>query len=109
VDRRPIDPPPILQLRVFSQNDGSELRQFSLSPYFVMHASLLHPEKEECVHMFKDGKERTTNGCTVSGMHRLRDDQGIEGSFFVFPDLSVRAEGEWRLHFSLYEMSRYVK
>lgn len=32
-----------------------------------------------------------------------------DGGFFVFGDLSVKVEGEYRLRFSLFEMRKYVK
>lgn len=31
-----------------------------------------------------------------------------DGGFFVFGDLSVKVEGEYRLRFSLFEMRKYV-
>ena len=32
-----------------------------------------------------------------------------DGGFFVFPDLSVKIEGDFRLRFSLFEMGKYVR
>ena len=32
----------------------------------------------------------------------------VDGGFFVFPDLSVKIEGDFRLRFSLFEMGRSV-
>ena len=33
----------------------------------------------------------------------------LDGGFFVFGDLSVRLEGEFRLRFGLFEMKKFVK
>ena len=32
----------------------------------------------------------------------------LDGGFFVFGDLSVKVEGDYRLRFSLYEMLKWV-
>jgi len=46
---------------------------------------------------------RVLTGSLVSSMYLLTDLDGNEGAFFVFPDLSVRIEGTYRLKFSLIE------
>lgn len=46
----------------------------------------------------------TLAGTLVSSLHRLKDTDNIDGAFFVFGDLSVKHEGNFRLQFSLYEM-----
>ncbi|KAI8149394.1 velvet factor-domain-containing protein [Fennellomyces sp. T-0311] len=43
-------------------------------------------------------------GTTVSSLYRLRDMDNTDGGFFVFGDLSVRKEGDYKLHFSLFEI-----
>ena len=64
-------------------------------------------------------------GTLVSSLHRLKDIDNtgkynfninfytntqthLDGGFFVFPDLSVKIEGDFRLCFSLFEMGRSV-
>lgn len=64
-------------------------------------------------------------GTLVSSLHRLKDvdnsgrssshspqiirsSLALDGGFFVFGDLSVKVEGEFRLRFSLFEMRKYV-
>lgn len=39
----------------------------------------------------------------------MADPSRSDGGFFVFGDLSVKVEGEFRLRFSLFEMCKYVK
>ncbi|KAJ3914542.1 hypothetical protein F5877DRAFT_92676 [Lentinula edodes] len=64
-DRRPIDPPPIVQLRVV------------------------------------DPLQRS-NSSSNPGGHPQHGNE--DAGFFVFPDLSVRTEGSYRLKLSLYEV-----
>jgi hypothetical protein len=54
--------------------------------------------------LLRDQKTRTTTGSIVSSLYRLKDVDNKEGGFFVFPDLSVRMEGDYRLKFSLFEI-----
>ena len=122
-DRRPIDPPPIVELRIRNRSDatrqgrgdghasspdsssGSPPPSFQPSPYFFMFAALVAPQADNEMHLLKDGKTRTTVGSVVSSLYTLKDpDKGCETGFFVFPDLSVRTEGSYRLKLSLFEV-----
>ncbi|RKO87244.1 velvet factor [Blyttiomyces helicus] len=69
-----------------------------------MYASLISPDSEEELHLLRDGKTRSTTGSIVSSLYRLKDLDNKDGAFFVFPDLSVRMEGSYRLKFSLFEI-----
>lgn len=87
-----------------------------------MHASLVEKDTREDVllikdtrskedmHLFKDNRTKATTGSSVSSLYPLKDIEGNgqESGFFVFPDLSVRMEGTYRLKFCLYEMVGYV-
>ncbi|KAI8142609.1 velvet factor [Fennellomyces sp. T-0311] len=44
-------------------------------------------------------------GQTVSSMYKLKDYDNNDGGFFVFGDLSVRIEGQFRLRFTLFEIT----
>ncbi|KAF9947607.1 hypothetical protein BGZ70_002601, partial [Mortierella alpina] len=123
-DRRPIDPPPIVQLIVKTppSSGGSKTNNgftsYLQNPYYFMHASLVEKDTREDVllikdtrskedmHFFKDNRTKATTGSSVSSLYPLKDfeDNGTESGFFVFPDLSVRMEGTYRLKFCLYEM-----
>ncbi|KAF9094552.1 hypothetical protein BGX23_001930 [Mortierella sp. AD031] len=88
------------------------------NPYYFMHASLVEKDTREDVllikdtrskedmHLFKDNRTKATTGSSVSSLYPLKDIEGNgqESGFFVFPDLSVRMEGTYRLKFCLYEM-----
>ncbi|KAJ3573235.1 hypothetical protein NP233_g2570 [Leucocoprinus birnbaumii] len=149
-DRRPIDPPPIVQLRVIdplstsSSNSTSTGHNMSSSshsppssppppathshypnhepgpptdaaayaqsylqnPYYFMFASLAKPDDDTELHWLKDGRTRCTTGSVVSSLYHLKDPQhnNEDAGFFVFPDLSVRTEGSYRLKLSLFEV-----
>jgi len=92
---------------------------FLQNPYYFMHASLVEKDTSEDVlllkdtrskedmHLFKDNRTKATTGSSVSSLFPLKDiedSNGAESGFFVFPDLSVRMEGVYRLKFSLYEI-----
>ncbi|TFK99871.1 velvet factor-domain-containing protein [Pterulicium gracile] len=113
-DRRPIDPPPIVQLRVIDPpvdpNDphsGHDPTAFLQNPYYFMFACLAKPDDDTELHWLKDGRTKCTTGSVVSSLYHLRDAESADNAdvgFFVFPDLSVRTEGSYRLKLSLYEI-----
>lgn len=77
------------------------------NPYFLMVASLTPPDRDEELHHLKDGKTVATTGSTVSSLYHLKLENNEDAALFVFPDLSVRTEGSYRLKFTLYEMVGY--
>ncbi|RFU27731.1 hypothetical protein B7463_g8607, partial [Scytalidium lignicola] len=98
-DRKPVDPPPIIQLKISHGSDPNQ--NYLQSPYFFMTCSLVgladgRPTPE--------GLSGALGGTVVSSLHRLKDTDNQDGAFFVFGDLSVKLEGQFRLQFSLYEM-----
>ncbi|KAF7722292.1 hypothetical protein EC973_003476 [Apophysomyces ossiformis] len=48
--------------------------------------------------------EEYLSGSTVSSLYRLRDIDDTDGGFFVFGDMAVKKEGQYKLHFSLFEI-----
>ncbi|KAI8969090.1 velvet factor-domain-containing protein [Mycotypha africana] len=104
-DRRPIDPPPIVQLKVIDNKlPPSERNTYLQNPYYFMYASLMAADLDEELHLLKDGKTRSTTGSVVSSLYHLKDIDNTDAGFFVFPDLSVRMEGSYRLKLSLFEI-----
>ncbi|CDH54602.1 related to velvet a protein [Lichtheimia corymbifera JMRC:FSU:9682] len=104
-DRRPIDPPPIVQLKVNDPNlPSSDQHSFLQNPYYFMYASLMAADLDEELHLLRDGKTRSTTGSVVSSLYHLKDIDNSDAGFFVFPDLSVRVEGHYRLKLSLFEI-----
>ncbi|KEZ39521.1 hypothetical protein SAPIO_CDS9396 [Scedosporium apiospermum] len=96
-DRKPVDPPPILQLEVPPQNN-----HILQSPYHFVMAFLID-EKEDTPVSCQNGNPLF--GTQVSSLHKLKDTNNQDGGFFVFGDLSVKVEGKFRLKFTLYEVS----
>jgi hypothetical protein len=74
------------------------------NPYYFVYASLVSPDSGEEIHLLRDGRTRATTGSVVSSLYHLKDIDNTDGGFFVFPDLSVRTEGIYRLKFSLFEI-----
>ncbi|KAJ1935641.1 hypothetical protein EC988_008419, partial [Linderina pennispora] len=103
LDRRPIDPPPILQLLVHDSADPFS-QSFTVSPSYFMHVQLMDEAGEQVIRQIKGHKADAMAGSMVSPLHTLRDESMAQGAYFVFSDLSVRMEGSFRLRFDLFEL-----
>ncbi|OAG11883.1 uncharacterized protein CC84DRAFT_1068987, partial [Paraphaeosphaeria sporulosa] len=97
--RKPVDPPPIVQLKVNSDVEASQ--HFLQSPYLFMVADLWKADRDE-----RCGDHGASNlyGGLCSSLHRLKDVDNKDGAFFIFGDISVKLTGTFRLHFSLYDL-----
>ncbi|KAG2228109.1 hypothetical protein INT45_009155, partial [Circinella minor] len=104
VDRRPIDPPPIVQLRFNGQESDEALQ--NISPYIFLVAVLVSAQHdgEDISPPRIDFHSKLTIGRTVSSLYLLRDLDDTEGAFFVFSDISVRVDGHYRLRMCLFEI-----
>ena len=98
-DRKPVDPPPIIQMRIDSDVDRTN--NYLQSPYFFMSVTLWDPEENRAAPW---AQHATLAGTLVSSLHRLKDIDDNDGGFFVFGDLSVKIEGWWRLCFDLFQL-----
>lgn len=96
--RKPVDPPPIIQLKVKSQADPQG--HYMQSPYLIMIADLWHPEENEA------NRDKALSGTICSSLHRLKDVDNKDGAFFVFGDISIKQQGEHRLRFSLFDIHK---
>ncbi|PHH61977.1 hypothetical protein CDD81_7668 [Ophiocordyceps australis] len=107
-DRRPVDPPPVVELRIIegpSLDEGKDIT-FDYNANFFLYASL------EQARSLTHGRVQTPaasnppilTGVPASGMAYL--DRPAEAGYFIFPDLSVRHEGYFRLSFSLFETTK---
>ncbi|KAM4060561.1 velvet factor domain-containing protein [Hirsutella rhossiliensis] len=110
-DRRPVDPPPVVELRIIegpSVDEGKDIT-FDYNANFFLYASL------EQARNVAHGRVQTPaasnppilTGVPASGMAYL--DRPAEAGYFIFPDLSVRHEGYFRLSFSLFETTKEEK
>ncbi|KAI1135904.1 velvet factor-domain-containing protein [Hypoxylon sp. FL0543] len=105
-DRRPVDPPPVVTLRVFEGEhfEGARDITFDYNVDFFCYASLEHarPMAHGRVQTPAATSPPVLTGFPVSGCCYL--DRPDPAGYFLFPDLSVRHEGRYRLVFSLYEL-----
>ncbi|KAK2732830.1 hypothetical protein FQN57_002472 [Myotisia sp. PD_48] len=100
-ERKPVDPPPIIQLRV--RDEADPVHNYLQSPYYFMCCTLYHATEDRPAPVVS---ANALTGTLVSSLHRLKDIDNQDGGFFVFGDLSIRMEGEFRLMFDLYEMRK---
>ncbi|KAI9049125.1 hypothetical protein LZ554_006973 [Drepanopeziza brunnea f. sp. 'monogermtubi'] len=100
-EKSPIDPPPIVELKVDPRQDPAQ--GFLHSPYLLMICSIL-PETNQHQDSNTAG---AISGQLTSTLQRLKDSKApnaSDGAFFVFGDMQTRQAGKFRLQFSLYEM-----
>ncbi|EZF28521.1 hypothetical protein H101_07798, partial [Trichophyton interdigitale H6] len=105
-DRRPVDPPPIVEMRIFESDPNNDMQKtditFSYNANFFLFATL--EWARPYAHGRVQGQPPTCpvlTGVPVAGIAYL--DRPSQAGYFIFPDLSVRHEGLYRLNFSLYE------
>ncbi|KAJ8658696.1 hypothetical protein O0I10_005736 [Lichtheimia ornata] len=121
-DKRPIDPPVILQLHKETQgtlhrvstvdNVGLFVVQCQLYSEdgkhlcdHVFHPATIHPPQQGVLSFQEPVLYRNLLGVVVSNGYQLLDIHGDPGIFFVFQDLSVRTEGRYRLKFLFIDLS----
>ncbi|KAL2066563.1 hypothetical protein VTL71DRAFT_2634 [Oculimacula yallundae] len=106
-DRRPVDPPPVVELRVFEKIvEKWEDITFGYGANFFLYTTLevARPMAHGRVQQPSTPQTPVLTGMPVSGMAYL--DRPREAGYFIFPDLSVRHEGMYILSFNLYEETR---
>ncbi|KAK0278542.1 hypothetical protein LTR35_009281 [Friedmanniomyces endolithicus] len=97
-NRKPIDPPPIVQMHVHDHNVETS---WLVSPYLFLIATLLSGERGDDVLI----GDQYVIGQSSSSLNRLKDVDNKDGGFFVFGDISVRKTGWYRLRFSLFNQN----
>ncbi|KAF7714092.1 Developmental and secondary metabolism regulator VeA-like protein [Penicillium ucsense] len=112
-DRRPVDPPPVVELRIFESDPVNDAQKtditFAYNANFFLYATL-----DSVRHMAAmrgsaapSASVPVLTGVPVAGVAYL--DRPSQAGYFIFPDLSVRHEGRFRLSFHLYEEIKDVK
>ncbi|KAI9310712.1 velvet factor-domain-containing protein [Dichotomocladium elegans] len=99
VDRRPIDPPPIVEL---SSHHPCMLHD----PFIFLYATLVSFDGHHDLFLNSHAVQSIA-GAAVQSPHQLKNVGNSRGAFFVFSDLSVRIEGHFRLKFTLYRILGY--
>ncbi|KAL2755497.1 hypothetical protein ACRALDRAFT_1082293 [Sodiomyces alcalophilus JCM 7366] len=104
-DRKPIDPPPVVRLQVSPGRDPAGV--YLTNPYHFVMCHLIDvgekDSKGQAIEKPVEGNKLI--GTIVSSLHRLKDVQNQDVAYFVFSDVSVKVEGLFKLHFTLYEMA----
>ena len=103
-DRRVIDPPPILELEITDRETGRPENDWNAM--LALHCTLLSPDgKDDETEVPPAHPEvlstRRLMGTLVASPYPAKDENGVAGTFFVFPDLSCRSPGKYRLRFKL--------
>jgi Velvet factor len=103
-DRRPVDPPPVVELRVFEGETTKTDITLSYNANFFLFATLEVARPIANGRMHPSPAIPVLTGCPVAGANYL--DRPSPAAYFLFPDLSVRHEGWYRLSFNLYEATK---
>jgi len=101
-ERRPIDPPPIIQLKI-TDDRQDPLHNYLQSPHLFICVDLCSVNEGASI---PGGINNALAGTSVSSLYRLKDIDNSEAGFFVFGDLSVKLEGHFRLRFYLFEVQK---
>ena len=100
-DRRPVDPPPVVELKIYDAETRHDLT-FAHNANFFLYTTL---ESARAIAPIRGSSVPAPypvlTGTPVAGMAYL--DRPVPAGYFIFPDLSVRHEGKYRLSFNLYE------
>ncbi|RMZ80279.1 hypothetical protein DV738_g2841, partial [Chaetothyriales sp. CBS 135597] len=105
-DRRPVDPPPVVQLKVFDITEGEKDVTMNYDSGFMLYGSLEVARPIANGRMHSPPHPPVLTGVAVASAAYLERPNGPSG-YFIFPDLSVRHEGWYRLKFSLFEAVKH--
>ncbi|GAB7366433.1 hypothetical protein MBLNU230_g8230t1 [Neophaeotheca triangularis] len=107
-DRRPVDPPPIVELKIYEgEAEHRKDITYALNANYFLFATLEHARAmAQPRHTQEQKSHPVLTGTPVAGMVYL--ERPSPAGYFIFPDLSVRHEGVFRLSFSLYEELKNV-
>ncbi|KAH6654418.1 velvet factor, partial [Truncatella angustata] len=103
-DRRVIDPPPIVEVKVDDPlATPGDVREALRIPFMVMHCTIWDDTGKQDISFMPEEyrQQRRLMGTAVASPFTGRDETGVEGCFFCFPDLSVRTSGTFKLKFIL--------
>ncbi|KAI7886107.1 hypothetical protein K492DRAFT_203434 [Lichtheimia hyalospora FSU 10163] len=97
--RHVIDPVPILQLEWLNCS-STQTKQYLQSPFYFVAVNIV--AASDTMQLLP--VDQYLVGTTVSSLYRLKDMDDTDAGFFIFTDLAVKQRGEYRLHFSLFEI-----
>ncbi|WWD21122.1 hypothetical protein CI109_105603 [Kwoniella shandongensis] len=102
LSRLPLSPPLILQFDCWNA-EGELILPYEELPFLVCHLSLQTPDGDDAAMIVSPEGERVSMlyGSLVTTAAEMNDQTGAPGLYFVFPDVSVRYVGRFRLHASI--------
>lgn len=103
-DRRVIDPPPILELKITDKATGAP--EQDPNAMLALHCTLLSTDGKEGetsvdTTLTDSPNARRLMGTLVASPYQAKDEYGVAGTFFVFSDLSCRQIGTFKLEFRM--------
>ncbi|KAF7797195.1 hypothetical protein EIP86_008387 [Pleurotus ostreatoroseus] len=102
--RLPLAPPLIAQLYIRDRSAPEDFDEADL-PFLIAHLSLYSDDGTRAVDVIGPGgqtpSQQTLYGNLVSSPHILRNLQGRQGVYFLFPDVSIRCRGRYTLNVTL--------
>ena len=82
-------------------------------PFLIAHLSLYSADGSTALDVVGPGGQTPSRqllyGNLVSSPHALRNLQGRQGVYFLFPDVSIRNRGRFQLHVTLMRLPRPVR
>ncbi|KAI9489219.1 velvet factor-domain-containing protein [Zychaea mexicana] len=103
-DRRPISPPPIVELLI-TTSDGMRVKAEDVDiSFFVVLCDNWQADGMTEANVIVEPTKRNLVGSLVASAIKLYNVQGQMGIYFIFSDISVRLEGTYRLGFSLVDV-----
>lgn len=101
-DRRPVDPPPVVQLTIWEEHDAERIDiTATYQASFILFTTLENARNINHGRVPLNNTFPALTGMPCAGMAYL--ERPTPGGYFIFPDLSVRHEGKYLLSFNLYE------
>ncbi|KAH9993703.1 velvet factor-domain-containing protein [Russula compacta] len=109
LSRLPLAPPLVAQL-IIRDSRGNVIESDPEHPYLICHLSLLSADGTRVLDPISSSNSpfppnRLLYGNIVSSPHYLRNLQGRSGVYFLFPDVSVRLQGQYALQLTLMRLS----
>ncbi|KAH8071798.1 velvet factor, partial [Cristinia sonorae] len=109
LSRLPLAPPLIAQLHIRG-HAAVDIPDESELPFLVAQLSLYSADGTTPVDLSADGAhaspERMLYGSLVSSPHILKNLQGRQGVYFLFPDVSIRWRGRFQLSVTLIKLGQ---
>ena len=101
-----MDPPPVVQLNVVDETSNEDITMW-YDAGFMLYASLEIARPMAHGRMHTQTNPPVLTGVAVASTAYL--EKPSKAGYFIFPDLSVRHEGWYRLKFSLFEAVKHAE